>query len=334
MTKETYTLKNKKFTVENKEIPESHLLFYTENPRIYSILNKTGIEPNQDKIYEQMIKIEHVKILKSSIESNGGIIDPLLVKDNADDTYTVLEGNSRLAAIRMICETKKDLAKWGMVKCKIFPVEFNDDEIFALLGQYHIIGRKDWDAYEQASYLYRRYEATNMPIDCMAKELGITAASAKKMINTIEFMRKHKDEDKRHFSYYNDNYLNSRNVKKYRDTYPDLDNRIVEMVKENQIKDSKDLRKLNDIAKCRDAISKRVMRDIAEGKTDLYDGYSRLQQSGKLGNCLQHLKRFKEYVNNDDIVKEIKNSTKEQQKEIDFQIKKIICRLEHIQKKT
>lgn len=332
MTTENYTLRNKKFTVDNRDIPESKLLFYTENPRVYSILNKSGIEPSQDAIYDQMSKMDHVKTLKSSIESNGGIIDPLLVKDNGNDTYTVLEGNSRLAAIRLICEVKKDLAKWGMVKCKVFPVEFSDDEIFALLGQYHIIGRKDWDAYEQASYLCRRHKSTQLPIQFMANELGITVGSVKKMIQTIEFMHNHHDEDKKHFSYYNDNYLKNKSVQKYRETYPELDDQIVSMIKENKITEAKDLRKLSDIAKCDDKQSKRLIRDIAEGKMDIYEVYDRVEQSGKLGHCIQQFRKFREYINRPEIIDEI-NSSQEIYKKANFEINKIISRLENIKKK-
>lgn len=46
--------------------------------------------------------MEHVKQLRVSIESNGGLIDPLIVRDG---DFMVLEGNSRLAAYRLLCRT-------------------------------------------------------------------------------------------------------------------------------------------------------------------------------------------------------------------------------------
>ena len=96
-----------------------------------------------------MKSMEHVKQLRLSIEQNGGLIDPLIVvKRNGD--YVVLEGNSRLAAYRLLAE--KDPVKWQKVRANILPEEISENEIFTLLGQYHLVGRKDWNIFEQAAY--------------------------------------------------------------------------------------------------------------------------------------------------------------------------------------
>lgn len=330
---DTTIINKKKVDVITKNINQADLLFYPENPRVYSILNRMGEEPTQEEIYKQMCEMEHVKTLKSSILSNGGVIDPLLVKDNGDDTFTVLEGNSRLAAIRMICETGDNIAKWAMVKCKVYPKTFGEDQIYALLGNYHIVGRKDWDAYEQASYLYRRYKKTKASVDYMAQELGIRTSDVKKMITTIEFMEEHNDTDTKHYSYYNDVYLSSKSIGKYRETCPQMDDRVVEMIKKDEIKDAKDLRKLNDISKGKDKTSKRVMQEFINAKLSLYDAYDRVKKSGKLDKCAVRFKKFRDYINDDQIIKEIEASP-EIKRESMFEIKKIITRLQNIQRKV
>lgn len=329
---EFFTIRGKKIKAITEQINQADLLFYSENPRVYSILNKMGEEPTQEKIYKQMCEMDHVKTLKSSILSNGGILDPLLVKDNGDDTFTVLEGNSRLAAIRMICAMGNNIAKWAMVKCKVFPQTITEDEIYALLGQYHIIGRKDWDAYEKASYLYRRYIKTKLPVDYMAKELGITTSQADKMIKTIKFMEEHNDTDTKHYSYYSDVYLSSKSIAKYRDTYPQLDDRVVQMIKKEEVKDAKDLRKLNEISKGKDKLSKRTMQDFINNNLTLDRAYDRLKNSGKLDKCLARFRRFKDYINDDNVIQEIESSPEIQQESL-FEIKKIITRLQNIKKK-
>lgn len=330
--KHTMTLGNKSISYEFKTIDESKLFFDPENPRIYSLINRKDEEPTQDEIYEQLKSMDHVKTLKSSIMSNGGVIDPLLVKDNGNDTYTVLEGNSRLAAIRMICSYGKDLANWAQVRCNVFPNTISEKDVFALLGQYHLIGRKDWDAYEQASYLYRRNKETGIPIKDMARELGLTEGNVKKMIDTITFMEDNNDTDKRHYSYYYDVYLKNKAIKKYRDTMPELDKTIVKMVKTGKVTDAKDFRKLGDIAKQTDSHSKKIMKEIAEGKLSLYDGYNQVAQSGKLGTCVQQLKRFRDCINDDKIIDEI-NSSKETYDNALFLLKKITQRIAYIEKK-
>ena len=197
MAKGNLTIGKKDYEVEICELNQADLKFYTENPRVYSVLNIGGEEPSQIEIEEHMCNLDHVKQLRLSIESNGGLIDPLIVRDG---DYTVLEGNSRLAAYRLLCRT--DAITWGKVKCKVLPADIDDAAIFALLGQYHIVGRKDWDPFEQANYLFRRHQQTRLPVEYMAQELGISKQKAKNMIEVIRFMIENDDLNKRHWSHY------------------------------------------------------------------------------------------------------------------------------------
>jgi len=324
MATENLTIGKRDYEVEICELNQADLKFYTENPRVYSVLNINGEEPSQDEIEEHMCNLDHVKQLKVSIESNGGLIDPLIVRGG---DFTVLEGNSRLAAYRLLC--RGDAIKWGKVKCKVLPADIDDSAIFALLGQYHIIGRKDWDPFEQANYLYRRHQQTRLPIEYMAQELGITKMKANNMINVITFMIENDDLDKKHWSYYEE-YLKNAGIKKYRETNADIDETIVNAIKSGEIADARDMRKLGDIAKISDKQSKKIMQKIADGEIDLYEGYSQVQDSGKLDDVVKKLKIFRQYINDDSIEKQIKVS-EETYKNAQFEIKKIIKRLQEIE---
>lgn len=95
------TIGKKEYDVEEELLNQCELLFYEENPRVYSILRSNGTTPTQKDIETKMKSMEHVKQLRLSIEQNGGLIDPLIVvKRNGD--FVVLEGNSRLAAIKSL----------------------------------------------------------------------------------------------------------------------------------------------------------------------------------------------------------------------------------------
>lgn len=323
MATENLTIGKKDYVVEICELNQADLKFYTENPRVYSSLNMDGGEPSQDEIEEHMCNMDHVKQLKVSIDSNGGLIDPLIVRGG---DFTVLEGNSRLAAYRLLCRT--DVIKWGKVKCKLLPADIDDDAIFALLGQYHIIGRKDWDPFEQANYLYRRHQQTRLPIEYMAQELGISKQKANTMIKVIEFMIQNNDLNKRHWSYY-DEYLKNAGIKKYRETNPDIDDTIVEAIKTETINEASDMRKLGDIAKIGDKQSKKIMQKISEGEIDVYEGYSLVEDAGKLDDVVKKLKNFRQYINDDTFEKQIKASD-EIYKQAQFEIKKILKRLQDL----
>ena len=126
----------KKFEVTETELLQQDLLFYLDNPRVYSVLHENGHDnPTQTEIEEIMCSLDHVKSLKSQIMQNGGLIEPLIVVKRKD-RYVVLEGNSRLAAYRILA--KNDPLKWSRVLVQILPEDISDSDIFTLLGTFHL----------------------------------------------------------------------------------------------------------------------------------------------------------------------------------------------------
>lgn len=326
MITETLTIGKQEYIVEVRDLNQADLIFYPENPRVYSVLNIMGGDPTQEEIEDHMCSLEHVKQLKVSIESNGGLIDPLVVRDG---DFTVLEGNSRLAAYRLLCA--HDPVQWGKVRCKILPSDISDSAVFALLGQYHIIGRKDWEPFEQAHYLYRRHLQTKIPIAFMAEELGVSKQKAEKMIQVIKFMIENDDLNKRHWSYYEE-YLKNAPLKKYRETNPDIDDTIAEAIKTDAIREAADMRKLGQIAAIGDKQTKKVMQQIADGTMDLYEGYEMVEDSGKFDDVIKKLKAFKKLVNETSFDKQVMSS-EETMQQARFEIGKIIKRLAAVQAK-
>ena len=112
--KDTVTLGGQEIPVRNGYLPVHDLSFYSENPRIYSLIQRPGVEPSQDEIFDRLRGLDHVKQLIQSIRANGGLTDPMLVKDS---DLVVLEGNSRLAAYRELA--RNDAIKWGKAKVRL-----------------------------------------------------------------------------------------------------------------------------------------------------------------------------------------------------------------------
>jgi hypothetical protein len=324
-TTENLTIGKHNLEVKVLELNQSDLRFYPENPRVYSVLNQNGEEPQQDEIEKYMCNLDHVKQLKISIESNGGLIDPLIVRGG---DYTVLEGNSRLAAYRLLCLSNP--IKWGKVKCKVLPADINESIIFTLLGQYHIVGRKDWEPFEQASYLYRRKQHTRLPIASMAIELGISKQKAEKMVEVIEFMVEHDDMNKRHWSHYEE-YLKNAALKKYRETSSELDETIVNSIKSEEVQEAHDIRKLGSVAKVGDKQSKKLMAKVASKELSIYDAYERMAESGKFDDVVKRLNTFRNLIMEESFEKQLVATQEVRQKAL-FEIKKIINRLESINK--
>lgn len=322
---DTLTIGKNKITVRIMDLNQTDLNFYPENPRVFSSLNSDGTVPSQEDIEEHMKKMEHVRELASDIKQNGGLMEEIIVRDQ---DFVVLEGNSRLAAYRILAE--QDAVAWAKIKCKVLPYDIKDDLIFKLIGQFHIKGKKPWEAYEQASYLYRRTKQTKMHIDMIADELGINKNDAKNMVAAVELMLSKNEPDIHKYSYYFE-YVKDPNIRKYRDT-TDIDDKVCEQIKKGNIEQAADIRKLGKVAKVNDKQSKKLMKEIISGDATIYDAYDALDENGKLEPAVTKLNTFRKYINTDTFEKNVRSS-EEAYKNAKYEIGQIIKRLNQLQKK-
>lgn len=312
---EMMTIGKEKYKVIKCELEQSKLKFFPENPRVYSVLNIGDEKPSQEQIEEVMCKDDRIKQLKESIKSNGGLIEPVFVRDG---DMVVLEGNSRLAAYRLL--NKQDPIKWAKLKVTLLPADIPDSAVFTLLGQFHIIGRKDWNPYEQAGYLYRTINDSNKPIEILATELGITTSYIKKLIDVYEYMIEHDDNHPSKWSYYEE-MLKNRGIKKAFDEVPGLEDKIVSDIKNNNIRMAIDIRKLGDVSKVNDKLSRKILKDIAMGEEDIYSGYDIVASSGKMDNNFQFITNFRKKIQEDSYADKLLKD--ENLNNIEFELKKI-----------
>lgn len=313
------TIGKKEYEVSEVQFNQCELLFYEENPRVYSALRADGSIPTQEVIEEKMKSMEHVRQLRQSIEQNGGLIDPLMVVKRNDE-FIVLEGNSRLAAYRILAA--KDPVKWQKVRACILPEEITEGDIFTLLGQYHLVGRKDWSVFEQAAYLYRQKESTGIATDILAKNVGLTESKVTSYLKVYTFMLEHDDLRPDRWSYYEE-YLKNRGINRYRETHPQMDDTFVTQVKTEQIKQAMDVRTiLGEIAKAKDKTANKIMLDIIEGKTSIYDGHEKFEATGKASNGYKRIKKFHDLIDDDDFQKALLLESTSN-KSVVFELKKI-----------
>jgi hypothetical protein len=315
-------ISGKDVPVTTKLLEQSKLLFFAENPRVYSVLHGAGKAPAQEDIQARLQDMEHVRTLIVEIRQNDGLLEPLIVKDK---TFEVLEGNSRLAAYRFLA--KNAPVKWGMVKCTILPADIDESLVFALLGMFHIKGKKDWAPYEQAGFLSRRYNKHNQDLKKLAAEIGISSQKVKHLIDVYDFMVKY-DEDVNRWSYF-DEYLKSTKIGKAREKYPQMDDLVVEKIRSKEIKKAMDLRAyLPVIATTPRALTK----FIAKAQTFEKAYESAVTQGGDNAH-LNTTKRFRQFV----IRKEVEESLLEMEgsarSTVIDELKKIELKIHHLLKK-
>ena len=222
--------------VQITTLPPADLRFFVDNPRVYSILRSDGEEPSQSDIERKLLEMDHVKALIQDIKRDGGLTDPVVVRAGS---LEVLEGNSRLAAYRALARIAP--LKWATMKCKLLPEDLDESLIFALLGQYHIKGKKDWAPFEQAGFLYRRLTVHNIDPAQLAQEIGLSKRKVEHLIATYQFMLDHDETDTARWSYY-DEYLKSRLIRKARLNQPGFDALVAEKVKSGEIARAVDIR--------------------------------------------------------------------------------------------
>lgn len=290
----------REYEVKDCELLQSELMFYVDNPRVYSALrNSPDIIPTQAEIEKHMIELESVKQLRLSIHENGGLIDPLIVRDG---DFVVLEGNSRLAAYRILC--RNEPLKWGKVKCRVLPADIDEAAIFKLLGTYHIVGRKDWSPYEQAGYLYRRFKDTKIPEENLASELGITPAKAKNYIRVYDYMLEKEDLAADRWSYYEE-LLKNRKLQSAIKDNPGFEEVLVEQIKTNQIVNAADIRKVGEMAAVKTKKGKKVFQGVVAGTTDIYSAYASLKDESSFDKVADKVSAYKEFISDPKLVETI-----------------------------
>lgn len=309
-------------TISGQEIPvqlgwmsQHDLSFYLDNPRLYSVVQAMGREPSQEEIQQCLQAMDHVKLLVHSIKANGGLSDPLVVREG---DFVVLEGNSRLAACRALAAG--DPLTWGHVKVKLLPSNLDENLIFALLGEYHIIGKKDWAPFEQAGYLFRRHIQHGISTASMAAEMGLTKARIDHLIAVYRFMQDHKETDVTRWSYY-DEYLKSRHIAAARAALPALDKVVTTKVKKREIARAADIR--DKLAKVAKAGGKELTKFV-EGKDTLDEAYETAVESGVNNVQFQRLNKFRKRILEDDFWTELESMLPKQRAKCKFELKRIL----------
>lgn len=304
-------LRKKNVPYEEISVPVKRLAFYPENPRIYSRFAGT-VGRTQKNIQEMLEGMEHVKELRSQIDRDGQVNEALYcipVPENSDlhreFDYQVLEGNSRLAALRM---TKRGSLPQTSVRCYVLNFSgYSDTEreslIFSLLGQFHITGKAKWEKYENAAYIHRRYKNQRIGLENVAREIGKSKGKIEKIIEAFELMIKTGDEKKSNWSYY-DAYVSSTKIKKSREKYDGLDDRVTSLIKAGKFPSALEMRnKLPAVLGNRKA--RKIFLDEEE-KEPFREAVEVASMSGDTNATLKRLERFRTDLGTDDRRRQIR----------------------------
>ncbi|MEZ5999418.1 ParB N-terminal domain-containing protein [Hyphomonas sp.] len=181
-------------------IEPNQLRLDSQNPRLILSSRKT---PGEDTIIQQLHLEDELDELLSSIAANGYLdFEPLVVLDEDPSApYTVLEGNRRLAAIRLLTDRERaetlginvpemdKLLRTTMEKVRVIRVE-SRAEARTFIAFKHINGPHRWNSYAKAQYAARWFKETrddnpDATLDAIADRIGDKHATIKRMVAAI-----------------------------------------------------------------------------------------------------------------------------------------------------
>jgi hypothetical protein len=311
-------IRGKDYSVSICYLKQDTLRFYSDNPRVYSVLHDDeGKVPKQEEIEEHLQKMDHVRELRDDIKANGGLIEPLYVKEA---TLEVVEGNSRLAAYRLLAE--ENPLQWEKVKCALLPKEVPDSAIASLLGQLHLKGKKNWVPYEQASFLYRRHHRDKITIPALLKELPLSDKAVRHKIAVIEFMIKHNDNAVEHWSHY-DEMLKNRKIKQACADHADFEETVVDKIKAGEMKAVEVRDKLKVL--CATKSEKPIKLLLGGGTLD--DSVKAAKSLGGDHTVLQKVKRFRSWIITNGTKQAVKDAPEKIQDQILYELRQIQVQL-------
>ncbi|MEO5327564.1 MAG: hypothetical protein H7829_04905 [Magnetococcus sp. THC-1_WYH] len=319
------TLRKREIQVRAGYLPQTSLQFYAENPRIYSIVWKgDDEEPTQEEIFEALSQSEHVReTLVPSIRNNGGLIEPVLVRNNV-----VLEGNSRLAAYRILAQ--QDPKKWAQIRVRILPESITDSQVFSLLGEYHIVGKKDWAPFEQAGYLYRRHMVHKVSEETLRTEVGLTKGKIRQMIHVYGFMLDCGDRNPARWSYY-DELLKGRRFNKAREQFPDFNEKIIGLIQDDTISRAVDIRDgLPNIVK----VGGNTLKKFMAGSLSFKDAVEEAHLRGVGNIYTERISEFRKLLADSHVDTELQGLSDAEKKSLVYDLKKISTRILQLLRKV
>ncbi|MFH0227089.1 ParB N-terminal domain-containing protein [Vibrio furnissii] len=179
-------------------ISPDYLVLDANNPRLF--LEARGRD--QESLLKSLANTADLKELIQSITENGYLsIEPLIIAEHDDgEHFVVLEGNRRLAAIRLLKD--RELAK----RCRISTPETLSPEVQesleevavyrvakvsdarSLIGFKHVNGPHKWESYAKAQFAYKWYideKDHGLTIDDIAAKLGDNNNTVRALVSAM-----------------------------------------------------------------------------------------------------------------------------------------------------
>lgn len=246
----TIRLGNQDFTVERKKVPVTWLKLDPNNQRLgyqLTLLRKEGKGNTDQEIHDLLWAMDPVKDLYQSVLQNGGLLEDPFVRNDG----VVVEGNSRTVVIRELHKKFPGDERFASLYVRILPPGATNEQIVTLLGEMHIAGKIEWQAYEQAEYVWKMNKEYAKTYDFLAAHLRMSRSKISQKIAAYEETKTYLSENNdpngiRRFSHFEE-FMRKTDLRERRERDPEFMKEFRSWVAGNKFPDSRDVRILPDI---------------------------------------------------------------------------------------
>lgn len=175
--------------------PIDELCFDRRNPRLF-----LDVEQDEDELVERLWKEFAVDELAMSIASNGYFEHEPLFAAHEDGRHVVVEGNRRLAAVKILLddslreklgavdlpnittERREELVTLPVVQC-------SRQAIWNYIGFKHVNGPQPWQSYAKAQYVAWVHNELGEPLEEIARRIGDRHATVRRLYRGLMVLR-------------------------------------------------------------------------------------------------------------------------------------------------
>lgn len=142
----------------HESLPVDSIEYDRDNPRIKVALEKYGDDLNAERIFfalrtatEGEKSVSSYESLRDSIRAHGGVRFPIVVIES-DSGFVCIDGNTRLAIYKQF-NREGVSGDWDHIDATIL-VNPDQKAIETVRISAHMVGAREWPAYEKARYLH------------------------------------------------------------------------------------------------------------------------------------------------------------------------------------
>lgn len=183
--KQTILIEGDSIVIEPRHIPLGDIRLDAANPRIQHAVKQRAKNGalTQEQICSLVLEQPGVSDLFKTIRDNGGLIEPIYVRQDG----RVIEGNCRAASFLRLNKTNKNDKRWQAIPAFLVP-NITERQVAVLQGNFHVAGKNKWRAYEKAGHLHTMHSKLKMADKAIASALGMQERVVTRLLEAYKVM--------------------------------------------------------------------------------------------------------------------------------------------------